>query len=347
MIFYWCSGQEDNIGDVILRRRMLRSLQDNGECRVYVGRASQSFIESLGLRANDGVYSNFLKFIISAMFHCFRRDWKFGFNPGEIKCNRRQSLMHAALIPMMLLSNLRGRRCIRVGVGVHDYTSRWDLFVRATVRLAAANIWRDEESCARFGQGTVAPDWAFDENGERQPMGGIAASRHMLGVSLRSDGSATTQTWVMAIHALARMHKLEPVVVVQVRRDSQRARNLAERLECGLVDWTSESHSEQEARLRSLYGECAGVVSDRLHVLVMAMTEGALPIGLMEHPDNKVRRHFQAAGFDRISWDVQDWTPEKIVGSGSEVLDNRVALMKQLAEAQNQIHQLDSMVKGL
>ncbi|MGA4689316.1 hypothetical protein ACPCXD_03500 [Rhodococcus sp. AB351] len=347
MIFYWCSGQEDNIGDVILRRRMLRSLQSADECRVYVGRASPNFIRALGLQDRDVVYSNFLAFVLIAMLNCLRKDWKFAFNPGEIKCNRRQSLMHAALIPMMLISNTRGRRCIRIGVGIHEYSSRWEVFVKATVRLAGVNVWRDAESRARFDSGTVAPDWAFDEHGLSSPDATGEDPRGMLGVSLRSDGSAATETWLTAVRTLAQMSGLEPVVLVQVQRDSERSHEMAARLGCEVLDWTDANHSEQEARLREAYRTCAGVISDRLHVLVMAMTEGAVPLGLMEHVDNKVHKHFDAAGIDRISWDVRSWASEQIAERGSKVLGQRDGLFKQLVETQERIRQLDAMVKGL
>lgn len=345
MIFYWCSGQDDNIGDVILRRRMLRSLQNAGDVRVYVGSASPEFIEGLGLRPRDSVITNYVWFVLTAMVCSVRRNWKFAFNPGEIKCNRRQSLMHAALIPMMLLANIRGRRCIRIGVGVHGHQSRWGLLIKATVDLAKVNIWRDVESRERFRRGTVAPDWAFDEQGMSADSGSKGVARNLLGISVRSDGGDISASWIAAVQKLVATHNLEPVVVVQVRRDADRAYEISRLFDCKIIEWNEQSHVEQEDRLRSVYRECAAVISDRLHVLVMAMTEGSVPIGLMEHPDSKIRQHFDAAGFDRLSWDVRGWTPEQTVNIGAAVIDNRSALMEQLASAQNRVHELDILVR--
>ncbi len=47
-VFFWCRGQDDNIGDVLLRRRMLRDLRRLGEVHVLIGGASEGFIESMG-----------------------------------------------------------------------------------------------------------------------------------------------------------------------------------------------------------------------------------------------------------------------------------------------------------
>ena len=349
MIYYWCAGQDDNIGDVILRRRLLRSLQATGtDCSVYVGSASREFIAALGVRPQDRVYTNFFHFILMATIHSLRKDWLFGFNPGEIKCNRRQSLMHALLIPMMLVSLVHGKRCVRVGVGVglHDYRAVWRHLIWFTVWLARVNIWRDSQSRELFGRGSVGPDWAFDEIGEESPKDEESPERMYLAVSLRADGRASSPEWIEALRGLERELGLTLTVVVQVKRDSLRAQELARELDCEIVDWSVESHEDQEKKLRYTYRRCEAVVSDRLHVLIMALTEGAVPLGLMEHEDGKIERHFAAAGFGTVSWDVRDWDEQQIIGAGVETVYQRNSIELRTRVAQSEVRAFDTVVRA-
>ncbi|MGF7120190.1 polysaccharide pyruvyl transferase family protein [Rhodococcus sp. AG1013] len=349
MIYYWCAGQDDNVGDIILRRRMLRSLQAAGpSCDIYVGKATRDFIAALGARPEDKIYTSFVRFIAVATLHSLRKDWMFGFNPGEIKCNRKQSVMHALLIPMMLISLIHGKRCVRVGVGVgmHEYRQLWRNLIWVTVLLAKVNVWRDAASRDVFGKGTVGPDWAFDEALEQPSADEESSGRGLLAVSLRADSPATSPEWTEGIRELARELGLIPTVVVQVKRDSARARELAAALECEIVDWIDESHTDQEKRLRYTYRKCEVVVSDRLHVLIMALTEGAVPLGLMEHEDEKVARHFAAAGFDAVSWDVRGWDTQEIVIRGAARARERNEIELSTRIAQSRVRALDSVVRA-
>nr|WP_280759840.1 hypothetical protein [Prescottella agglutinans] len=137
---------------------------------------------------------------------------------------------------------------------------------------------------------------------------------------------------------------LEPIVVVQVRRDSLRARAIADRLHCSVVDWTGETHHVQEQRLRNVYRQSEAVVSDRLHVLIMALTEGAIPLGLMEHEDTKIGRHFRAAGFETVSWDVSGWTSEEIVQHGTRILEDRRSVETASRFARDRVEDMDMIV---
>lgn len=330
IINYWCAGQDDNLGDVVLRRRMLESLQSLGPCRVYVGSASSSFVSALRLRDEDQSVTSFPLFLFHALVTSMRRHWLFAFNPGEVTANRKQSLMHGAVLPVLLISKIRGSRVVRVGVGMHPSRSRWDVLIAASVWLTGMNIWRDEASQSRYGLGGVAPDWAFGIS----PMISAAnpdsvrseSGRKFIAVSFRGDLPAPSCGFLEALVVTASEQQKDLIVVVQVKRDSASSRLLAQRLNCQILDWTAASHAEQEDRVLSIYANSAAVVSDRLHALVLGVAHGCIPLGFMEHSVNKISRHFDAAGFPVISADVSGWdTPEiiqamtNILGKGEEV----------------------------
>jgi len=143
------------------------------------------------------------------------------------------------------------------------------------------------------------PDWAFrgDSTGTApdQP-------RSRLVLSYRGDRPMLTPDVLSSVQRFARANSLGLTVAVQVARDSERSRALATALNADLVDWPANlSHDAQETRLRALYRESVLVLSDRLHVLIIAAIEGAVPANLVGEPDIKVARHFDAIGLHDLT----------------------------------------------
>ncbi|WP_284249022.1 hypothetical protein [Litorihabitans aurantiacus] len=114
-------------------------------------------------------------------------------------------------------------------------------------------------------------------------------------MSLRGDRPFPDDAWWSWVVALADELGLELTTVVQVRRDQDYALEAAARLGATAVTWPGDSdHAEQEERLRDVYGRSLVTVSDRLHVLVTAATEGAIPLAWVPSAGGKSRRHFDA-----------------------------------------------------
>jgi hypothetical protein len=315
-IFVLCSGQEDNIGDVVLRRIMLAELRMLGRLHVVLGDASPPFIEGLELGPDDRVY---------AEKKAWRRDlWKsirschtwLVDKPGELLLDRRHLAAQTRLAVAALAVRFRGGTVLRLGLGQRSPNTTMTRLFRPV--LATANIiaWRDPQSRSSFGIGEVMPDWGFGEAAMSS-----SAPRRRLALSYRSDRPELSDRALAGILSAARHLDLEPVVVTQVGRDDERSRALASRLGCELIDWPDgRTHKEQEHILRQIYAQCALVLSDRLHVLIVAMTEGAIPLGLTGHAESKIGRHFDAIGLDavsvRIASDDQD-DFERIILAGA------------------------------
>ena len=107
--------------------------------------------------------------------------------------------------------------------------------------------------------------------------------------------------WVAKVRRLADRLGLEPSVVAQIERDGPLAVELAERLGCRALPWLDDNHARQEERLREVYRDSALVLSDRLHAVVIAATEGAVPIALSSGPMDKVSRTLEGAGIHATS----------------------------------------------
>ncbi|MCW2494329.1 MAG: polysaccharide pyruvyl transferase family protein [Jatrophihabitans sp.] len=325
---------------------MLRSVQASGQCHVYVSDATAGFREGLGLTGADTTYRSYPRFVLAALIAAVRGGgWMFAFNPGEIRCVRKQAVMHALLVPTLIVGRLRGGSVVRAGVGTRDWHWFWGRLIKLTVTLASINAWRDEYSRSVFGSGIIRPDWAFDDG-----PGSVAptTSRSRLAVTLRSDRPAPSEAWVAALRQVCADTGLAPVVVVQVRRDNAAAEALAARLGAEFVPWPAEQpHLRQETAVRAIYAESAFVVSDRLHALVMGLTEGALPAGVIEGPDVKIGRHFAAAGITAVSTDATGWNSARVAEWITALGDRRGEIETGLARAQQVVQITDAEIAAL
>ena len=155
------------------------------------------------------------------------------------------------------------------------------------------------------------------------------------------------QAWLEGVRAFCGEIGLRPLVVTQVGRDAERNRELAGLLNAGLIDWKNEPHAVQERRLRAVYEKSALVLSDRLHVLILAFTEGAVPLCMLDRPEDKIGRHFDAVGYTGTSIDVSELSAEQVaqrlmvaMGRQAEAEAARTRATEMIAEVGRELREL-------
>lgn len=333
-IFVLGSGQEDNIGDVVLRRTMFDELRKRGTLHVFLGPASAEFVAALALSPEDVVYHEKPAWR-SALWRSIRRGrgtW-FVDKPGELILGRRYLLAQLRMVPASIAIRLQRGKVLRLGLGQRRPVPGLTPVYRWLFGLSNVVAWRDADTYATFRLGEVMPDWGFAERGSTEVDG-----RNLLVLSYRSDKPSLTPTLISAVKDAARSHGLQIAVVTQVGRDSSRSRELAEKLDAELVDWPEgRSHDEQEQLLRSVYRRSALVLSDRLHVLIVAMTEGAVPLALSLGPNYKIGRHFDAIGYADVSAPVNDGEAASVSTAIASALDRAPEARRLLAAAVGRI----------
>ena len=134
-------------------------------------------------------------------------------------------------------------------------------------------------------------------------------------------------------------------VTSQVDEDEARSAELAKRLGCELIPWGDDGDLSRERSRRLTYAESTAVVSDRLHVLLLAAQAGAVPVEVVEHPRPKVATHFATVGLQDVSLDVTGmpaaeidaWITSRLAGAGEtatamdgarSLLDDEVAKLR-------------------
>lgn len=290
----WATGQDDNIGDSLLRRALLQGLPVDA-VSVFVGAATPGFVDGLGLPRGTDPSASFGAWFAQALRSALRGRTVVLLNAGEVPVSRRGAVRVAALVPLLLLARARGGGGVWVGAGVPVQRREWIWVYRVAARLCRLTSWRDADTLATMRTGTVVPDLAF-QLGTATSEWVAPGERDRLVVTLRHDRPLPDEEWLAWVRRTAGARGLRIVVVSQVSRDQPRSAELAALLGGELVPWIGASHRDDEEQCRAVYRTAELVVSDRLHALVVACTEGAVPLGWVPTSRGKLRRHFDAAG---------------------------------------------------
>lgn len=301
--FLWLTGHVRNVGDSMLRRPLADAYRDVGPISVWTGAPGTGY--EAGLRLADGESApSFGAWARAFTRAAFRSRPTFVFNAGEFGVTKAYFSGLLVLAPALIVARAKGARIVWVGAGVKNRRKYFMWPFDALAKSAADLRWRDVTSAGLMGRGAVMPDWGFGIG----PGGGVApaiehvevSSRRTIAVSLRGDRREPTEEWLAALTRLADRLERRLVFVVQVEDDDALARRLAERLGAEVVGWGDGDHWAQEQRVRAVYATAAVALSDRLHGLVIAATEGAVPLGWCEATTAKVGNHFAVIGAHEV-----------------------------------------------
>ncbi|CBH50037.1 hypothetical protein GS463_04120 [Rhodococcus hoagii] len=298
-IFVWATGQDENIGDSLLRRAYIASLRAHGDVFPWIGRASDDFLAGLGLSSRERVFRSYVEWYMAAVKSGAKGETVVAVNAGEVPVSRKGALRMLTLALLIVWARGRGGGGVWVGAGVPKRHGRKVLSwpYQLVARLCRYVRFRDKESQEVVAATGVAPDWAF-ALGTATSEWISRDARSLLAVVIRGDRNRPSAEWTSWIRRAADLHGLDPVVVVQVRRDAALAGWLAGEIGGSVSTWNECDHSTREAEVRDIYANSALVVGDRLHGLIVGATEGALPLGWVESSAGKVRRHFETVGLE-------------------------------------------------
>ncbi|MGA9374817.1 MAG: hypothetical protein WBV64_07280 [Mycobacterium sp.] len=323
-IFLSTWGQNDNIGDSILRRGLLRSFQgmDGVDLHVHVGRREpgepndEGYLTAVGLNGTEILYDSTLDWLKAASASVCAKRTIMVLPAGEIVYARfGKSLMAAGNLVLALAPRARGGTAMQVGAGVR-MSSVGDkvrsgarrvrgipaipFLDRASRRSMAMVAWRDTATRNAFGTGDVLPDWAFGEGADPQDggLGAAPAQRKLMAVTTRWDRGDLGDDKIAQLRGLADRHDLAIQVYSQVRRDREHSERMARILHPGTdaILFENQTHAEWEHQVRALHRESAIVAGDRAHALIIGATEGAIPLAISNWTTEKPVRTVRTGG---------------------------------------------------
>ncbi|WP_417350510.1 polysaccharide pyruvyl transferase family protein [Flavobacterium alkalisoli] len=299
-IFIPVVGQFTNIGDVLHRRELLSWLKNAGTLHIYVGNAPDSFIEGLRLDNKVVIYKSLIKWLIKLSFSGFNKT-NFVFNPGEIRLGSRRLKGEILLFPFQCLVRLKNGKVLRVGIAAMSNSSSKNIWLWKLLFMPTSQVyWRTNHSRDLFGIGEVIPDLAFYDISNDLLENNV--SREYLTISMRGDRPFPTDSWFKAVKNFATDYSLKIKVVAQVRMDNARTVEIASKLNADELIWPDKyTHSVQEEALCMIYEKTKLILSDRLHVLILAFSKGAIPANILPKLSEKVQHHFDVLGMENIS----------------------------------------------
>lgn len=339
-VFYSVAAQEDNLGDLIIRLRMLNWLRESGDAIVvYVGPMSDSYLESFSFDAQTILVKSkvdFIKILLGALLQ-HRVFIILPPGPKTLKGIRDMATNLATILVNVVVS-AGGGGILQIGASFRQTEGVGRKFHKLKTSLFRVCVVRDVGSFVTQ-RAAIAPDIAFEDWRER-----CGAERFRLSISLRSDQNVDRQI-LSEYRKLAEENGWQLTFVSQVQRDDVIHQDLASEFNADLVSWRG-SHANQLERVRKTYAESVSVLTDRLHALIFASNLGALPLALV-HPSN-----------DKLTSAFDHVLKIPLIESGTGTLDSSVSdlvqsharnpehLTRKLSDAYRRIDDINIMVQS-
>lgn len=337
------TGAYGNIGDGVIRRRIFGWVRDLGPIHAYVGNATDDWVEQLGLSSDDRVYKSAEKFAWMRQSLSVKAPAALVLDPGEVPLDRKALIPEIIFTLLTFVVRLRGGVVVRPPRGVGETSRVTKTVHQAGVASSQVSLWRNQKSFNLIKRGELCPDTAFQEDYTSKS----EDARTDLVVSLRGARPYPSDKWFDAIRAIQATYGLRLVVASQVRDDEDRSQKLADALGAEHIAWGEATDLEHEEILRSRYHNAKIVVSDRLHVLILAALAGALPLEIVDNPKDKIAVHFAQIGAPPVSIDTNDSSMEEVRLFVATAVDSLPALRREMAKAKDALNGLEERVRSL
>lgn len=218
------------------------------------------------------------------------------FSPGDIRADRSAKARQALVAAARALGRFR---FAQVGTSYASVGAENTQLFRVLAAAGHPVTVRDATSRARLAAAGVTlpivPDLAFG-----LPTRAYSGGKHAV-FAFRETEGVSTEDLVARLQPLVahvRAAGLEPVLFWQVARDAPLARTLSERL--GLPNLNADDRRPTYAEAAAVYAGAAAMFSNRLHSLLVAAAQGALPFATLHPAEIKVRGVFDHAGIAHL-----------------------------------------------
>lgn len=345
-IFIPVVGQFTNVGDAMHRRELISWLEKSGMLHVYVGKAPRHFVDALNIPVNSKIYQSLTLWVFAMIISPYNKT-HFVFNPGEITVGAKRLIMEMFLMFFLWFVKLKKGKVLRVGIAVMaNVKLKYSFFWKLILKQSSHVYWRTQDSRNLFGFGEVIPDLAFASTRLSHRHADLMKNTRYLVVSMRADRPYPSEAWFNSIKSYASKNNLQFAHVSQVRMDNERCSQIHRELGGLLFSWpANKSHNEQEEQLRTIYQNASLAVSDRLHVLIAAASEGAIPCVVLTKASDKIEYHFDVINLQKIA--IYSVDEEKIKSFLDYQTTRRDEVIAQIVKAQAHLSRIRKDVYNL
>jgi polysaccharide pyruvyl transferase WcaK-like protein len=320
--YFRAKTQYANLGDMLISRELLALARAHGNVVVDVCDAPNAFVLGLDIRDTERADSG-LSFWLGILFGIRGR------RTGEAKVSGRRvyllnpggfsgeysylaAIAQLGVLFFYVLLWICGVKIMRVGCSLGPFGRRRKFLERLKSYFVSHIGVRDNQSlsyCNKIGMDNTQyfPDLAFLASGAGL-RNAFQSDRCTVCLSFRSGASNAMVEDAVAHQLSILVRSAPPYVsfkfVTQVAYDAGPNRALAEHLgllsNCAFVDVSNDL-----TKAAALYGSCDLVISNRLHVLLLALRNGASVIALVQNSANaKIVGLFSTLALSHLVVDV-------------------------------------------
>lgn len=224
-VHLWLTGQDENIGDSLLRRPLLDLARSYGLVSIYTGKASRNFLSGLCLHGHELLNKSFIKWLLIVLSS---RGGIVFVNAGEMKVSGKGSLK---ILLLVSASTLTRKKIVWLGASCFGGRASFLPVYRWLATKSTALYFRDQETAELLGNGRTMPDWAFSIDSPNN----VDKNRRYLSLVIRSDRPRPSAEWVAWVKDSALKLDLKIVLVVQVLRDNTLYEWFEENFDDGVV----------------------------------------------------------------------------------------------------------------
>ena len=286
-VYYSAAAQEDNLGDVIIRRTVLQWIASAVEgVHVLRGGMSDSYISALAAPVGVTFHDSWGSFSRSWLRSCWHRRAAVVYAPGPRVATSTAASAKSAGVMLTMTGMTRSTLgpALAIGGAIRGRPSLALRLHRTNASICTDYSVRDSISRNRLlGGARLIPDVAFAES---SPLETVPNDPTLI-ISMRFDARVDA----VALRSLIRQAKREairPVILTQVRRDQPGHELGASELGVEICGWTDQSHAEQLERVDLLYRRSVAVFSDRLHACVFGARHGGLILNAEGRGSDKI-----------------------------------------------------------
>lgn len=281
------STQFENLGDCVINEVLIREICKFQKVMILGPRLPNWLERTVLQRGNAIIYRSRLKFALQILkFLIIRKRLTFFFKPGHMVRSPSFSgeLRKSVVTAVTAALSLVGVKICRAGTSLDRYRLLEQFAQVQLGHLHALYGVRDYESLTmakQFGikSATFTPDLAFLLPQEKESI----TRRTEIGLSFRRRDWIHGDPWSTLINTVRTFiteHSFKPVVIQQVMFDQQVSEKLQSEIHADLVQFSGTLGSAEDIFER--YRLCHVVVSNRLHSLLFAWMQGAIPIAVVD-----------------------------------------------------------------
>ncbi|MEP7706671.1 polysaccharide pyruvyl transferase family protein [Paraglaciecola sp. 25GB23A] len=304
--FFKVKTQFENLGDALINRELIKQLKPTEKLIICIKNVPTDFLKNLDIESAVLVNSSIYFYYLMLKSRLSLNNVNYFLNPGGYggKISPKKVIMYLGTTFIFSLFKIIGIKVHRVGVSFSNLSTFHSYMLRLQSKVLYSNSVRDSltfEICRKLKirVSKIVPDLAFTLAYENSNL----EKTYDIVISVRKPNN-NIESLFIALDKIVKSAHGKILFIYQVKFDQDFQERLYSRYKSYDVELRDLSKLLTENE--RLFSQCKYVVSNRLHVLLLAMSKGAMPLALIDPAENsKIIGIFKDANIFKL---IKDYT---------------------------------------